>query len=169
MMLPLHLSIFLASGYSMFVAWGWFVVAFFSMHYHIGAAFGFWDHLLCIPRQLDLSAQIAMSPVFAWGLSRGNAVFTLTCILAAIVPLLFVWWPTTRYDGRRWQSVAVLGFFVTSGLVLHGRFLSFAGAAAAGVVMISCYAAAHFNPYMQVLSRLAACVWTFIVCVDVPY
>ena len=164
MLLPLHVTINTVDEHTMGLAWGFYLISFFSMHYHIGVAFGFWGAVDCIPRKLDISAQILMFPNFAYATSNGSAIFTLTCFIAMMVPLCLAWLPGVSTDGMRWQVNFVLGFFASSGLLLRGEVLYFIGAVISGFFAGFFYISQYQYPSTLCLSRLGLSGWLFFVC-----
>lgn len=168
MLIPLNVVITNASPQNMFIAWIFYVVTIFSMHYHVGTAFGFWDPIDSFPRKLDITFQILSFPFFAFASSGGNAVFTLTCAMACFVPLLFAWLPGVCNDESRWRVNAVLGAFVTCGLLLQGKVLLFicatCSAAFAGVFFLC----QHLAPALLFLSRFGLALWLYFICLSCP-
>lgn len=163
MLIPLHVICNVATPQCMFVAWTFYVVAFFSMHYHLGVAFGVWDPIFSVPRKLDITVQILSFPFFAYASSGGNSVFTLTCVLACIVPLFFAWVPPFSTDGSRWRVNAVLSVFVTCGLLLQGSIFLFIFALFSSLITGLFFSYQEWWPGVLCFSRLGIAAWIYII------
>jgi len=164
MLIPLNVVITNVTPQNMFIAWIFYAVTIFSMHYHVGTAFGFWDSIDSLPRKLDITFQILSFPFFAYASSGGNAVFTLTCVLSSLVPLLFAWLPGFCNDGVRWRVNGVLGVFATCGLVLQGKVLLFIGAICGAALTGVFFLFQHWDPYFLFFSRFGIAIWLYFIC-----